>query len=460
MELKKHNVETKILKKYKAFLMSFYGETFTNELIDIIVETTPNISIRKNPQKIDKQIFGIDLKIKVPWSNHGNYLIHRPNFAYNPIYHAGGFYVQESHSMFLEKVIDLIFENQECKIILDLCASPGGKSTHILSLINKKCLLVSNEISSKRNFILTENLVKWGYENVVVTQNEPEDFSHLSNFFDIVLVDAPCSGEGMFRKNKNAINEWSEKIVRMCSNRQKKILNAIWPCIKRNGYLIFSTCTLNPYENEENVRWLVKNFEAEVIQLPFDKTWDVIDTGVGLLFMPSKNHGEGFFISLIQKKDGNETNYFLPQKIPLFMPELNKIKTKKETELAFFKNFDNLYAINKSHQAVAWFLKNNLKVKKLGLWIGYFTNKDFIFTHEYAVSNIINNLEFPLINVDYTQALNYLRKNEIRDQEMQFSCRTTDKNYLVQFEGLNLGFARKVDNKLKNMYPIEWRLRS
>ena len=177
----------------------------------------------------------------IPWCEGGYYLEKRPAFTFDPLLHAGAYYVQEASSMFLEQALKQAADLSKSLRVLDACAAPGGKSTHLLSLINNSSLLVSNEVIKTRATILAENICKWGTVNAVVTQNDPEDFSKLTGFFDVVLVDAPCSGEGLFRKDPKAMNEWSDENARLCSLRQQRIINHIWPTLKTNGILIYST---------------------------------------------------------------------------------------------------------------------------------------------------------------------------------------------------------------------------
>ena len=192
----------------------------------------------------------------------------RPSFTLDPSFHGGKYYVQEASSMFLEQAFCATYQFSRIALnVLDLCAAPGGKSTHLLSLMNKNSLLVSNEVIQSRAAILSENIQKWGHGNVIVTNNDPKDFQRLPGFFDVIVVDAPCSGEGLFRKDPNALKEWSEDVVALCSRRQRRILNDVWPTLKTGGLLIYSTCTYNADENEENLKWLKEEYHVESIPL-------------------------------------------------------------------------------------------------------------------------------------------------------------------------------------------------
>src|SRR5687768_8055824 len=237
-----------------------------DDFVNAHLQPSP-ISIRLNPHKLSSET----LLPSIPWTQYGKYLNDRPSFTLDPTFHGGKYYVQEASSMFLEQAFNQTTETTAPLDILDLCAAPGGKSTHLLSLMNQDSLLVSNEVIQSRAAILSENIQKWGYCNVAVTNNDPKDFQRLAGFFDVVVVDAPCSGEGLFRKDPTASKEWSEDAVALCSKRQQRILNDVWPALKTGGVLIYSTCTYNEMENEENLKMLRERYEPESISLTVNK---------------------------------------------------------------------------------------------------------------------------------------------------------------------------------------------
>ncbi len=193
--------------------------------------------------------------------------------------------------MFLEQAFHQM-EHSTNRIVLDLCAAPGGKSTHLLSLLDSSDLLVANEVIRSRVSVLDENIRKWGHQNVVVCSNDPADFSKLDGLFDIIMVDAPCSGEGLFRRDATAINHWSVDNTNLCATRQRRILADVWPSLRTGGYLIYSTCTFNPAENEENLKWLAKNEEVESIRIPLQESWGTEETEseglFGYRFLPHR----------------------------------------------------------------------------------------------------------------------------------------------------------------------------
>jgi 16S rRNA C967 or C1407 C5-methylase (RsmB/RsmF family) len=234
----------------------------TEDLLKALEEPSP-VSIRINPSKWNKMPANSE---SVSWCSSGFYLEGRPSYTLDPLFHSGCYYPQEASGMFIEQIFKQVIEHKEYLRVLDLCGAPGGKSTHLSSLIGSRGLLVANEVIRSRAYVLAENLAKWGKTNAIVTQNDPSAFSQLKDFFDIILVDAPCSGEGMFR-DAVAVNEWSEENTAHCSARQKRILSDVWPSLKGNGILIYSTCTFNPGENEENIKWLTAKHKAATVEI-------------------------------------------------------------------------------------------------------------------------------------------------------------------------------------------------
>ena len=252
---------------------------------------------------------------KVPWASDGYYLDERLTFTFDPLFHAGCYYVQEASSMFVEQVLRQYVESPV--VMLDLCAAPGGKSTHARSVLPEGSLLVANEVIRNRSQVLAENLTKWGHPDVVVTNNDPADFSALPSFFDVILTDVPCSGEGMFRKDPVAVEEWSPENVEICWQRQRRIIADIWPCLKPGGILIYSTCTYNSKEDEENVCWIQQEFGAELLPLEVQDEWNITgnlldgeDESQRSLsvchFLPHKTKGEGFFLAALRKPDAED----------------------------------------------------------------------------------------------------------------------------------------------------------
>lgn len=290
---------------------SQFSEAEYTEFMNSMNEACP-VSIRLNPLK---QI-QTDCKFQgepIPWCKDGIYLSERPSFTMDPLFHAGAYYVQEASSMFISYLCNWIKQQGEWDMpinALDLCAAPGGKSTLLYSELPEQSLLITNEIMPKRAQILRENMHKWTMGvtkdiNVYVTNNKSEDFKKVAkDLFDFILCDAPCSGEGMFRKDSKAIEDWSLSNVNMCQERQRNIVTAIWPTLKDGGYMIYSTCTYNFKEDEDNVRWIAEELGADIIDVEVPADWGVSDSPF-FHFYPHKAKGEGFFCALLRKHGDN-----------------------------------------------------------------------------------------------------------------------------------------------------------
>ncbi len=413
------------------------------------------ISIRINPAK------GYDAEglERVLWCDTGFYLKQRPLFTLDPLFHAGSYYVQEASSMFLEQVLKQSVNLSQPLKVLDLCAAPGGKSTHLCSLLSPDSLLVSNEVIRHRSKILSENLIKWGNTNVVVTNNDPSSFQKLKGFFDVLVVDAPCSGEGLFRKDSDAINEWSEDNVNLCSARQKRIVNDVWDALKPGGIIIYSTCTYNEQENEENIKWMAEEMGAEPLKINIDDYPQITSShnGAGLHFYPYKTKGEGFFISALRKTDGKT---FKPGRIKKSL--VSMIIPKMKSEINPWINHSDEYDLMSFQDKILAFpsiitndilnLIDNLNIISCGAQICEIKGKDLIPSHNLAVSTLLNKDYFTQENLDLNIALKFLKKEEIK----------TDGNsryILAQYKNKPLGWLKNAGNRYNNLYPKEWRIR-
>ncbi|MFM9837956.1 MAG: methyltransferase RsmF C-terminal domain-like protein [Cyclobacteriaceae bacterium] len=413
-------------------------------------------SIRLNPKKLIASS-----QAKIPWAEFGYYLQQRPSFTLDPTFHAGTYYVQEASSMFLEQAVKQSIDLNQPLKVLDLCAAPGGKSTHLLSLINNESLLVSNEVIRSRASILSENIQKWGNSNVVVTNNDPEDFQKLSGFFDLIVVDAPCSGEGLFRKDPNAMEEWSEDNVALCAQRQQRILADVWPALKQDGILIYCTCTYNAKENEENVSWLIQNskFKIESLKLKIDSEWGIEEIerdGVfGYRFYPHKVKGEGFFISVIKKKEETHpVSIRTKSQVPLAPKKITERLNDWLLDKHEFVLLDDLVvALSANYFTEINWLAHHLKIVTKGTAIATMKHEKMIPEHALALSIELNAKNFTSIDLNLPQALAFLRKEAIMVGEGQ-------KGFaLVTYQGHPLGWVNLLGNRVNNLYPTNWRVR-
>jgi 16S rRNA C967 or C1407 C5-methylase (RsmB/RsmF family)/NOL1/NOP2/fmu family ribosome biogenesis protein len=414
------------------------------------LDSVAPVSVRLNPSK-PTSLFAKNEKISWAASN-GRYLPERPVFTLDPLLHAGAYYVQEASSMFLETVWNSLELSHQNLNILDLCAAPGGKSTHLLSLMSKASLLVSNEIIPNRNKILRENITKWGNPNVFITQSEADKFSAAAHFFDVVVVDAPCSGEGLFRKDKNAIAEWSEKNVALCSVRQQSILENIVPTIVPGGYLIYSTCTYEPVENDLAVAgWLEKGFSLVRLN---DVPQEVTSTKLGYQFYPHRTKGEGFYMAVLQK-DGERKARQADVAKPIIMT--SQEKSLAETYLAQPDDFtllqkdERTYAIPQQHRGAFQYLSKVVNIRQAGVYLGEQKGKDFLPSHDLAMSTALST-NLPRVELSLEDALRYLRCETIRiDSPLRGWA-------LVTYQNLPLGWVKLLDNRVNNYYPKEYRI--
>jgi len=391
---------------------------------------------------------------KVPWSQYGYYLSQRPSFTFDPLFHAGCYYVQEASSMFLEQALKQPLDLSRSLKVLDLAAAPGGKSTHIQSLISKDSLLVSNEVIRSRSNILKDNIIKWGCENVVVTNNDPKAFARLESFFDVIVVDAPCSGSGLFRRDEEAIGEWSENNVQLCSQRQQRILADVWPALKKNGVLIYSTCSYSKEEDEEIVRWMKEEFRIQNVEFRMESNWNIVESPEGYRFWPDKVKGEGFFIACVQKLDGeNENEIRVKKKADLLNKrEMNIVeKWIKETNDDLVKIQGNVYAVPKKLLNDVNILMNNLHIIYFGTAVGELVRDKLIPAHALAVSQSVAD-GVDKVDLNYEQAISYLKKKELGNIDVGRGWK------LVSYQNYPLGWINVLANRINNYYPKELRI--
>ncbi len=413
------------------------------------------VSIRINPEK-EFNTNGLE---PVPWSHYGFYLPERPIFTLDPRFHSGAYYVQEASSMFLEQVIKQHTQHGKALKVLDLCGAPGGKSTHLASLISSESLLVSNEVIRSRAKILAENITKWGYPNVVVSNNDPASFRQLQSFFDVIVVDAPCSGEGMFRKDPGAIAEWSEENVVLCALRQRRILADVWEALKPGGTLIYSTCTFNNKENEENLEWMVSELKALPINIDISAFSGITQTEdlPCYRFFQHNIKGEGFFVVAVEKQDGPKTKTGKIKKYPLqkasgspAVEAANWIKRDRMSDFWMFK--EKILAFPSGLSNELHHLVDKLNIVQCGIEIGEVKARNTVLSHAFALSTLIDTSAFSHESLTKELAIKFLRKEEIVPKK-------NDPYLLVYYENNPLGWLKKAGNRYNNLYPKEWRIR-
>lgn len=420
------------------------------------------VSVRMNPYKKGEAPF---CQERIPWCSEGYYLSSRPSFTLLPVFHGGAFYVQEASSMFLEQLfLQGIFPAIGKDIrVLDLCAAPGGKSTHIASLLGKEGLLVANEVIKPRSKILVENIQKWGTANTMVTNSDPRAFGNLCHFFDVMVVDAPCSGEGMFRKEPLAREEWSEDNVSLCAQRQRRILADAWDALAPGGFLIYSTCTFNREENEENIAWITRNYEVEPVEISLVSEWNVVRTeteGISAFrFFPHRIKGEGFFVTVMRKSSGErvERKNRAVGKGVFLSPAKNDMQELKNWfghpgDWEFGVRNQEVYAFYNGRKADAEQIAAKVNLIYPGLDVGQLFHSKLKPAHALALCNDLSSSVVPVASLDEADALNYLRKADVGCEKFALSLN------LIVYRGVSLGFLKRIGNRCNNMYPKEYRI--
>lgn len=385
-----------------------------HELALSTIGSEPSVSVRLNPFKKPQSALPI-LKgaTQVPWCEDGYILVERPVFTLHPLFHAGAYYVQDSSAMYVGHIFSKMLDRFQGKglRVLDLCAAPGGKTTHASAELRKRYgddfLLVSNEVMRQRAGILSDNVAIWGDPNVVVTSVDPKAFASAEGYFDIVIADVPCSGEGMFRKDPKAVEEWSEQVVELCASRQKRILADMWPCLREGGVLVYSTCTFEASENDENLRWAAEELGGEIIPLG-DAPQGVRVTDCGHMLVPGEVPGEGQWVGALVK-----------------------------TAPSGSRSLD----------------LRSLRPLRMGVKKGEMKGHDLVPDADWALSMKFDRNEYPCVEVDKPTALAFLHKDTIVLPD-------APKGYLaLTYRGLPIGFVKNLGTRCNNLHPQGRRIR-
>lgn len=459
------------------------------------------VSIRINPYK--PYIFPSDhifASLKpVPWASEngqgeGYYLPERPIFTTDPVFHGGAYYVQEAGSMFVGWLLRRILDEEplsDSLRVLDLCAAPGGKTTHLASVIGLAGVVVANEVIKPRARILAENVQKWGSGNVAVISNDPSDFGQrLPDFFDVIVVDAPCSGEGMFRKDHAAREEWSPENVQLCAARQRRIVSDVWEALRPGGVMIYSTCTFNSAEDEENVRWIADTLGGEILHFT-DIPVGIVsgNDGLGWHFYPHLVRSEGFFAAAIRKTDTHATS---------FLPVRGKTKGDAKGLIAASKaevaealrwlaptannrignpghngyNGNNgegqlcrfaiggdgaLYGFSEAmYETVSALLQGRFGLIYSGVQMGELIRGTLKPGHPLALYYGTDRDAVQVVTLDDPAAMEYLRKGTAA--ELLPVTSFSEGLNLVTCRGITLGWVKRIGNRYNNQYPQNWRV--
>jgi 16S rRNA C967 or C1407 C5-methylase (RsmB/RsmF family)/NOL1/NOP2/fmu family ribosome biogenesis protein len=426
------------------------------ETFEAALASEPPVSIRINDQK--KIPLQFQSTSTIPWCVGGLYLSERPSFTLDPAFHSGAYYVQEASSMLLATAFKTLFPASYPIRVLDLCAAPGGKSTLLASLLPEGSILVSNETVKNRIPVLKDNLLKWGRVNTWVTGYDPAVFAGMEGFFDLVVVDAPCSGEGLFRKDPESASHWSEEHVLHCAERQKRILAAAEKLISPGGALIYSTCTYNYPENEGNASWLENELKMQPVKMDSPAEWGITGTGLGYQCYPHRLKGEGFYISLFRKLTGKSAIIKPGRK----NRKLGALSRKQQQEIArWVKNPDELiFYIDNNGSVMS--IPENIEEEFQGLtfglpagvWCfeaGQFKGDSFLPSHALAQSLMVG--QVPYIDLSKEASLHFLKKENIL-------LENAEKGWLlIRYNGLGLGWVKNLGNRVNNYLPKEWRIR-
>jgi NOL1/NOP2/sun family putative RNA methylase len=431
-------------------------------LLEAISSATAPVSVRYNRLKMPAD----DLpEHKIPWCSTGYYLQEARKFITDPLWHAGVYYVQEASSMLLWAVLDALYTGKEKPaLILDLCAAPGGKTTLISDWLEGTGFLVANEIIPKRYKILEENITRWGQGMVALTNTRPETFADSGIQFELIVVDAPCSGEGLFRKDPKAMQEWTPDSNLKCSIRQKDILDNAWQALKPGGHLIYSTCTYSKFENEAVLDYMVDRYGASVVSQEFPDAWGFVKselkTGHAYRAYPHLVNGEGFFTGVLQKAPNDllsETSErYKPDTYRFFKPidisgQKNAIKNKHA--YAFYQNRETVFAIPQQMKSVFEGLNDSLPLKWAGI-PAYTQQHQIEIPHVGLALRADVELSAEKVALSREDALNYLRGNAVAAVQ-----KTSHAWLIAAFEGHALGWAKNAGTRLNNQYPKSWRIK-
>ncbi len=432
--------------------------------VEAMAQPAP-VSIRINPFKYRSTP---EHDGQVPWCAQGYYLAKRPAFILDPLWHAGAYYVQEASSMAIAEAVRQWVGTDRPLRVLDLAAAPGGKSTLMVALLSADSLLVANEPIRSRYDILRQNLVRWGLPNVLSANHDPQDFAPLAGWFDVVLVDAPCSGEGLWRKDAQAMLEWSLQQVNFCAARQRRILAYAIDLLAPGGTLLYSTCTYNDTENSTNARWLRDAFDLEPLPLRWPAKWGIVEQDLGYQFYPHRVRGEGFYLSCFRKKIASShvtarvhsvlRSKNRPASFGRFqrvasagLPALSRWVQRPEKVHLWQDRHEILYAVPQSVAADAETVLAALPRAAPMLEIGQVLKGDLLPAHSLALS-VLRAGQVPYLNLDIVQATRYLRKE---DPQVAGAPKGW---FLACYEDYALGWAKGLGGRVNNYLPKGWRV--
>lgn len=415
----------------------------------------PPVSVNYNRAKVDAPLYEGQ---PVPWNESGQYLPKRPSFTLDPHFHAGRYYVQEAGSMFLAYVLQQLQQAHSFHTALDLCGAPGGKASVLLNTLPGDCIVVANEVIKSRFAILKDNLAKWGRANVIATHADSERFASLAGYFDLVVVDAPCSGEGLFRKTPEATKEWSTENVRLCETRQQGILTNTLPLIAPGGILLYSTCTYNEGENDQQVAGILEggSFEPLTFELPAD--WGITPTRFGYQFYPHRTRSEGFYLAALRKK-GARSSFATKMPLRYFSKAAQPVAQAVAPWLAPQAGLavlttpkGQLYALPEAALPLLGALSQSLPKIDPGTPVGLLKGQQLVPAHALSLSVHLHP-EIASAELDKAEALAYLRKEPLPARPGQQGW------HLMRYGGWGIGWAKLLPRRINNYFPNHLRVR-
>ncbi len=422
-------------------------------LAGAITSSEPSVAVRVNAAR---GVAVPDGARRVPWCDQGFYTEGRPSFTFDPDWHAGRYYVQDASSMFISHVIRH-FVHDPVRY-LDLCAAPGGKTTAAIQALPPQSLVVANEIVPPRARVLADNVIRWGAPRCVVTSNAPAQIGKFTHFFDVIAADVPCSGEGMMRKDAEAVSQWSPDLVTQCEQRQPEILKDVWQALRPGGLLIYSTCTYNRQENEEIADYVLQELGATSLEVPVEASWNIHPAigsdAHGYRFMPHRVDGEGLFMAVF-RKDGNapRQDFRIKEKNIKKVDEMGKKWLSAPEAFILDQQGDLSIAVPQDIRREVAAMRDSLNVLHAGVELATVMGRKMVPHHALALSLARAEDAFPTCEVDYPTALRYLRGESI----------TIDapRGYvLIACDGAVLGFANNLGNRANNLYPKPLRILS
>lgn len=447
-------------------MLESYGKPqYTVPLIKALSGTEPSLAVRCNTRCHAAVIS--DHCDTIPWlSDSGIYLEKRPNFALDPAWHQGLYYVQDASSASMTTIVREIvhkYFNGKALLYLDACAAPGGKSIAAAEALPSGSVLLSNEYDSRRAAVLAENLAKYGMANIAVANGDTARLAALDGIFDIVAVDAPCSGEGMMRKEPEAVNQWSEGLVNNCARLQRDIITNCWAALRPGGVMIYSTCTFNRIENEQNLAFIIEQLGGRSIELSLAANHGIVrgfDTPHHCYrFMPGHIRGEGLFIAAVQKPGNGKTNVRVRKpgslKFPVALEFMQKIMPDSDNYNLRQSKSGIFYAIPKDQSDIFDFLAERLHLISCGITLGTIKGKDIVPSWQLTFSEAIDHEAFPHIDLDYKSALAYLHGDSLTGLPTDLP-----KGFVLAiYENRPLGFIKNIGRRANNLYPDNLRLR-